>query len=92
MTKFELIGRLAVRYPQLAARDAEIVVKAILEAMTTSLGKGRRLEIRGFGSFGINYRPPRMGRNPKSGAKVPVPEKFVPHFKAGRELRERVAR
>ena len=90
MTKFELIGRLAVRYPQLAARDAEIVVKAILEAMTMSLGKGRRIEIRGIGSFGINHRPPRMGRIPKSGDKAPVPEEFVLHFKPGREIRERV--
>jgi integration host factor subunit beta len=54
------------------------------------LVKGQRIEIRGFGSFQINYRPPRTGRNPKSGEKVPVPEKFVPHFKPGRELRKRV--
>jgi integration host factor subunit beta len=58
--------------------------------MIMSLVKGRRIEIRGFGSFQINYRPPRTGRNPKSGQTVQVPEKFVPHFKAGRELRERV--
>ena len=90
MTKSELIARLAGRYPQLVAKDAEIAVNAILEAMTTSLVKGGRIEIRGFGSFGINHRPPRMGRNPKSGERVSVPEKFVPHFKAGRELRERV--
>jgi integration host factor subunit beta len=82
----------AGHYPQLVAKDAEIAINAILEAMTTSLVKGGRIEIRGFGSFGINYRPPRMGRNPKSGERVPVPEKFVPHFKAGRELRERVDR
>jgi len=90
MTKSELIASLAGRYPQLVAKDAEIAVNAILEAMTTSLVKGGRIEIRGFGSFGINHRPPRMGRNPKSGERVSVPEKFVPHFKAGRELRERV--
>src|ERR1035437_2370869 len=91
MTKSELIARLAERYPQLVAKDAEFVVKAILEAMTMSLVKGRRIEIRGFGSFGINHRPPRMGRNPMSGEEVSVPAKFVPHFKPGRELRERVA-
>ena len=92
MTKSELIARLAAQYRHLVAKDAEIAVNAILEAMTTSLVKGGRIEIRGFGSFGINYRPSRMGRNPKSGERVPVPEKFVPHFKAGRELRERVDR
>jgi integration host factor subunit beta len=58
--------------------------------MITSLVNGQRIEIRGFGSFAINHRPPRTGRNPKTGEKVPVPAKFVPHFKAGRELRERV--
>ena len=58
--------------------------------MTLSLSEGQRIEIRGFGSFGLNYRPPRVGRNPKSGEKVHVPEKYVPHFKAGKELRERV--
>jgi integration host factor subunit beta len=90
MTKSELIARLAGRYPQLVAKDAEFAVKTILDAMTSSLVKGQRIEIRGFGSFGLNYRPPRTGRNPKSGDKVQVPEKFVPHFKAGKELRERV--
>ena len=90
MTKSELIVRLAARYPQLVAKDAEFAVKTILDAMILSLVKGQRIEIRGFGSFGLNYRPPRTGRNPKSGDKVQVPEKFVPHFKAGKELRERV--
>jgi len=90
MTKSELIARLAGRYPHLVAKDAEFAVKTILDAMTHSLVKGQRIEIRGFGSFGLNYRPPRVGRNPKSGEKVQVPEKFVPHFKAGKELRERV--
>jgi integration host factor subunit beta len=90
MTKSELIGRLAEHYPQLVAKDAEIAVNAILEAMTTSLEKGGRIEIRGFGSFAINRRPPRTGHNPKTGVKVSVPEKFVPHFKPGRELRQRV--
>jgi integration host factor subunit beta len=72
------------------AKDAELAVKMILDAMAESLAKGERIEIRGFGSFGLNYRPPRTGRNPKSGEKVQVPEKRVPHFKAGKELRERV--
>ena len=90
MTKSELIARLAQRYPQLVAKDAEYAVKMILDAMTHALLEGNRIEIRGFGSFGLNYRPPRTGRNPKSGEKVQVPEKYVPHFKAGKELRERV--
>lgn len=80
----------ARRYPQLVAKDAELAVIAIFDAMTSSLVSGQRIEIRGFGSFRVNYRPPRIGRNPKTGEKVPVPEKCVPHFKAGRELRERV--
>jgi len=90
MTKSDLISRLAVRYPQLVAKDAELAVKMILDAMAKSLAEGRRIEIRGFGSFGLNYRPPRTGRNPKSGERVQVPAKHVPHFKAGKELRERV--
>ena len=90
MTKSELIARLAERFPQLVAKDADYAVKMILDAMTDSLAKGDRIEIRGFGSFALNYRPPRVGRNPKSGEKVSVPEKYVPHFKAGKELRERV--
>lgn len=90
MTKSELIARLAERYPQLIAKDADFAVNTILEAMARSLGEGQRIEIRGFGSFALNKRPPRVGRNPKSGEKVLVPEKRVPHFKAGKELRERV--
>jgi integration host factor subunit beta len=90
MTKSDLIARLAARYPQLVAKDADFAVKTILDAMTLSLAQGQRIEIRGFGSFGLNYRPPRVGRNPKSGDKVQVPEKHVPHFKAGKELRDRV--
>lgn len=90
MTKSELIAHLAARYPQLVAKDAEYAVKVILDALTLALVKGQRIEIRGFGSFGLNHRPARTGRNPKSGDKVTVPEKYVPHFKAGKELRERV--
>ncbi len=90
MTKSELIARLAERYTQLVAKDAELAVKSILDAMTTALVNGQRIEIRGFGSFAINVRPPRVGRNPKSGEKVMVREKRVPHFKPGKELRESV--
>ena len=90
MTKSELIAQLAERFPQLVAKDADYAVKMILDAMTDALARGDRIEIRGFGSFALNYRPPRTGRSPKSGEKVHVPEKYVPHFKAGKELRERV--
>ena len=90
MTKSELIAKLATRYPQLVVKDAELAVKAILDAMAQGLATGQRIEIRGFGSFDLNYRPPRVGRIPKSGDRVQVPEKYVPHFKAGKELRERV--
>jgi len=90
MTKSDLIARLAERFPQLVSKDADFAVKMILDALSEALVKGDRIEIRGFGSFSLNYRPPRVGRNPKSGDKVRVPEKWVPHFKAGKELRERV--
>lgn len=90
MTKSELIAKLAARFPQLVVKDAELAVKSILDAMAEKLTAGERIEIRGFGSFSLNYRPPRLGRNPKTGEKVQVPEKYVPHFKAGKELRERV--
>ncbi len=90
MTKSELIAQLAERFPQLVAKDADFAVKMILDAMSEALVRGDRIEIRGFGSFALNYRPPRIGRNPKSGDKVSVPAKWVPHFKAGKELRERV--
>ena len=90
MTKSELVAKLAGLFPQLVARDADYAVKMILDAMTAALTRADRIEIRGFGSFALNYRPPRVGRNPKSGEKVQVPEKYVPHFKAGKELRERV--
>jgi len=90
MTKSELIARLAERNPRLVARDADEAVKTILDAMGAALAQGARIEIRGFGSFSLNYRPPRTGRNPKSGDRVQVPAKHVPHFKAGKELRERV--
>src|SRR5512135_640594 len=90
MTKSELIAKLAERNPRLVARDADEAVNTMLDAMTEALAGGQRIEIRGFGSFALNYRPPRVGRNPKSGDRVQVPAKYVPHFKAGKELRERV--
>ena len=90
LIKVQLISRLAARFPQLVAKDAELSVKMIIDAMATSLAEGQRIEIRGFGSFDLNYRPPRIGRNPKSGEKEHVPAKYVPHFKAGKEMRERV--
>ena len=90
MTKSELIARLAERFPQLVAKDADYAVKMILDAMSEALVRGDRIEIRGFGSFALNFSPPRFVRNPKSGDKVSVPAKWVPHFKAGKELRERV--
>lgn len=91
MNRSDLITRLAELQPQLLAKDAELAVKVILDAMSTVLSRGERIEIRGFGSFGLNYRPPRQGRNPKSGDNVKVPAKYVPHFKPGKELRERVS-
>lgn len=90
MTRLELIQQLASSQPQLTAKDIELTVKTILDAMSHTLAKGGRVEVRGFGSFGINYRPVRKGRNPKTGVAVMVPAKYVPHFKPGKELRERV--
>ena len=90
MTRSDLIANLAYRFPNLMTKDADIAVKEILDAIGQSLAKGDRVEIRGFGSFGLNHRPARIGRNPKSGEKVQVAAKYVPHFKAGKEMRERV--
>lgn len=94
MTKSELIALLAadpaVIGNHLTALDVDDAVNSILNAMTAALAQGSRIEIRGFGSFSLNYRPPRVGRNPKSGDTVEVPAKIVPHFKAGKEMRERV--
>ena len=88
MTRSDLVAKLAERFGQLTQRDAEFAVKTILDAMSESLAKGHRIELRGFGSFSINRRPPRMGRNPRSGEQVLIPEKLVPHFKPGKALRE----
>ena len=90
MTKSELIESLVRKQSQLGYRDVELAVKTMLEHMGQTLATGERLEIRGFGSFSLHYRPPRVGRNPKSGDPVSLPAKYVPHFKPGKELRERV--
>lgn len=91
MTKSELIEKLFARkQSQLAYKDVELAVKTILDQMGHSLSSGERIEIRGFGSFSLHYRPPRMGRNPKTGTSVALGSKYVPHFKPGKELRERV--
>lgn len=90
MTRSELVDRLHTRFPALQHEDAKSVVTAILDALTSHLVADHRAEIRGFGSFQLSYRKPRMGRNPRSGENVQVPGKYVPHFKAGKELREQV--
>jgi len=90
MTKSELIEKLAARQSQLSLKDVELVVKSLLEHMAQSLAQGERIEIRGFGSFSLHHRAPRMGRNPKTGEAVSLTAKYVPHFKPGKELRDRV--
>jgi len=90
MTKSELIEALAQAQLTLAYRDVELAVKGLLEAMTSGLVEGDRIEVRGFGSMTLHHRSARVGRNPKTGESVTVPDKFVPHFKPGRELRLRV--
>lgn len=91
MTKSELIDALAHRSEhQLPARDVDLAVRVLLEQMSNALASGERIEIRGFGSFSLHYRPPRMGRNPKTGESVSLPGKSIPHFKPGKELRERI--
>ena len=90
MTKSELIEALARRQTHLAFGDVEMAVKSVIEQMSHALSHGERIEVRGFGSFALHYRPPRMGRNPKTGEAVALPGKHVPHFKPGKELRERV--
>lgn len=90
MTKSELIDRLAQQQTHLTHKDVELAVKLLLDSVSESLAAQDRIEIRGFGSFAIHERPSRMGRNPKTGEAVAIPKKFVPHFKPGKELRERV--
>jgi integration host factor subunit beta len=90
MTKSELIELLAAEQTHLNQTDVELAVRSIIEQLSRALAEGDRIEIRGFGSFSLHYRPPRMGRNPKTGEAVALPGKHVPHFKPGKELRERV--
>ena len=90
MMKSELIERISRKQSHLAYKDVELAVKSLLEQMSNSLSNGVRIEIRGFGSFSLHFRPPRSGRNPKTGDSVSLPGKHVPHFKPGKELRERV--
>ncbi|MHB8424674.1 MAG: integration host factor subunit beta [Gammaproteobacteria bacterium] len=90
MTKSELIEIIARKQSHLAGKDIELAVKTMLEQMSNALATGMRIEIRGFGSFSLHFRPPRMGRNPKTGDAVALPGKHVPHFKPGKDLRDRV--
>lgn len=90
MTKSELIERIAQRQDQLSAKDVELTVKLLLDYMSEVLAAGDRIEIRGFGSFSLHYREPRTGRNPKTGDSVELAGKYVPHFKPGKEMRDRV--
>lgn len=89
MTKSELIEALARKQNHLAYKDVELAVKSLLDQMSQALATGQRIEIRGFGSFCLHFRPPRQGRNPKTGEPVALSGKYVPHFKPGKELRER---
>ena len=90
MTKSDLIEILSEQQSLLNYKDIELAVKSILEQMSENLATGERIEIRGFGSFTLHHRPSRVGRNPKSGASVELDEKYVPHFKPGKDLRDRV--
>lgn len=90
MTKSEMIQALSERQPHLELPDVELAVRSLIDQMSDALASGERIEVRGFGSFSLHFRPPRMGRNPKTGDVVALSGKFVPHFKPGKELRERV--
>jgi integration host factor subunit beta len=90
VTKSELIEYIAERQDQLSVKDVELAVKMVIDCMSDMLAEGDRIEIRGFGSFSLHYRAPRTGRNPKTGESVDLPGKHVPHFKPGKELRDRV--
>lgn len=90
MTKSELIEMIARKQKHLPAKDVELAVKHLLDLMSDALAQGERIEIRGFGSFSLHFRPPRIGRNPKTGEAVALSGKYVPHFKPGKDLRERV--
>ncbi|KMT66514.1 integration host factor subunit beta [Catenovulum maritimum] len=90
MTKSELIEIMATKQPSLSIKEVELGIKELIDHMADSLANGERIEIRGFGSFSLHYRAPRVGRNPKTGDSVELDGKFVPYFKPGKELRERV--
>ncbi|WP_338294840.1 integration host factor subunit beta [Planctobacterium marinum] len=90
MTKSQLIERLADRARHIPSKEVEVAIKELLEQMAQTLQRGERIEIRGFGSFSLHFRAPREGRNPKTGETVKLEGKYVPHFKPGKELRERV--
>jgi len=92
ITKSELIEKISLKQNHLAHKDIELSIKSLIEQMSTSLAKGNRIEIRGFGSFSLHFRQSRTGRNPKTGHPVLLPGKHVPHFKPGKELRQRVNR
>nr|WP_311464792.1 integration host factor subunit beta [uncultured Ottowia sp.] len=90
MTRSDLVELLAERFPQLTQKDADAAARALLQAMSDALEQGQRIEIRGFGSFGVTRRNPRLGRNPRTGQSVAIPERRVPHFKPGKALRDAV--
>ena len=90
MTRSELIERITGLQPQLPQKDVELAVKGVIEYLVQSLSSGQRIEIRGFGSFSLHYRAPRVGRNPRTGNAVELDARHVPHFKPGKELRDRV--
>jgi integration host factor subunit beta len=90
MTKRDLIDEVVKLFPRFSRRDAEVIVNEVFESLTQALVRGERIEIRGFGSFSLHFRPPRQGRNPKTGEAVALSGKHVPHFKPGKDLRERV--
>ncbi len=90
MTKSELIEALVKKQPHLVQKDVELAVRCVIDQMGEALSSGERIEIRGFGSFSLHYRSPRIGRNPKTGDSVALSSKYVPHFKPGKELRDRV--
>ena len=90
MTRTELIQKISLSFPQFLPKDVDLTVRVILDKLSHTLAQGGRVEIRGFGSIALNHHPPRKGRNPKTGATVLIPAKYVPHFKPGKEMRERV--
>jgi len=90
MTKSELVEIIAAKQTQLSVKDVELAIKTLIDLMSGTLSSGQRIEIRGFGSFSLHYRAPRQGRNPKTGESVNLEAKYVPHFKPGKELRDKV--